>query len=311
MLVNLLRRMWNTYAAQLALSQQKEDNWSNKFCYLLESTVEKLGALAIADKCLTRNLRDEMEVASTPSRSRQQGSRTSPLLYLVDLLANRSEGGLTNAVRLYGTDCNQTEMVLHSIKKLELTDMKVWLGVWLGNNDTTNDRQLAQMWKILDENDASAFKGVIIGNEVLFRKDLTETELFKVISDVKSNLTDKKIDLPVATSDLGDNWKADMVTEVDIVMSNVHPFFAGVEVSEAAGWTWTFWTTHDVALTSTDSNVKQIIAEVGWPSGGGNDCGPNDCTTDTEGSIAGIDEMNQFMDDWVCQSLANGTEYFW
>lgn len=28
---------------------------------------------------------------------------------------------LTNAVRLYGTDCNQTEMVLHAIDSLELT----------------------------------------------------------------------------------------------------------------------------------------------------------------------------------------------
>ena len=45
---------------------------------------------------------------------------------------------LTNAVRLYGTDCNQTEMVLHAINKLSLTDMKIWLGIWVGDNTTTN-----------------------------------------------------------------------------------------------------------------------------------------------------------------------------
>lgn len=27
--------------------------------------------------------------------------------------------------------------------------------------------------------------------------------------------------------------------------------------------------------------------------------------------MAGIDEMNTFMDGWVCDALANGTNYFW
>lgn len=220
---------------------------------------------------------------------------------------------LTNAVRLYGTDCNQTEMVLESIKRLKLEDdMKVWLGVWLGNNETTNDRQVDQMYKILDAHKADPFKGIIVGNEVLFRKDLSETELLKFITDIKDELDQKGIkNLPIATSDLGDNWTAEMATKVDIVMSNVHPFFAGIEASGAAGWTWDFWTGHDVILTKNDPNIKQIISEVGWPSAGGNNCGENTCATDKDGSVASIDNMNTFMGDWICQSLTNGTEYFW
>lgn len=217
---------------------------------------------------------------------------------------------LTNAVRLYGTDCNQTEMVLHSIDKLSLTDMKVWLGVWLSNNATTNKRQLGAMYDILDKNGATPFAGVIVGNEVLFRKDMTEQELGDVLSSVKSNFTSKKIDLPLATSDLGDDWTAGLTADVDIVMSNVHPFFAGVEVGAAAGWTWDFWKTHDVVLTQ-GTTKKNVISEVGWPSTGGNDCGAGTCASKTAGSVAGIDEMNTFMKTFVCESLTNGTEYFW
>jgi len=100
------------------------------------------------------------------------------------------------------------------------------------------------------------------------------------------------------------------VDAVDVVMSNIHPFFGGVPAAQAAGWTWDFWQNNDVVLTQGTSKT-QIIAETGWPSAGGNDCGAATCTSDTEGSVAGIDEMNTYMADFVCQSLTNGTTYFW
>ncbi|KAF2821781.1 glycoside hydrolase [Ophiobolus disseminans] len=217
---------------------------------------------------------------------------------------------LTNSVRLYGTDCNQTQMLIHAIDRLEIKDsMKLWLGVWLDKNTTTTQRQIDQTWTILDKYGCDYFKGIIIGNEVLFRKDLTAVQLLGHVQDFKKNITAHKCTLPVAMADLGDNWTADMATKVDIVMSNVHPFFAGVDVKIAAGWTWDFWTQHDVALTASSKDIKQVIAEVGWPSSGGKNCGS--ATSCTGGSVAGIDEMNQFMEDWICPSMKNGTEYFW
>lgn len=223
---------------------------------------------------------------------------------------------LTNQVRLYGTDCNQTEMVLHAINRLELTDMKVWLGVWLDTNTTTNERQLKQLYKVLDETeDKSIFKGAIIGNEALYRAGpdiaTAQTNLINYLKSVRSNFTEKKIDLPIATSDLGDNWNKELVEAVDIVMSNIHPFFGGVPVDQAASWVYEFWTNHDVSLTK-GTNKKQIISEVGWPSGGGNDCGTDaTCPNSKAGSVAGVDEMNQFMADFVCQAVNNGTDFFW
>ena len=219
---------------------------------------------------------------------------------------------LTNKVRLYGTDCNQTQMVLHSISALGLTDMKVWLGIWQDTNATDNSRQMDIFHDIIDKYGGDPFAGVIVGNEVMFRKDMTESQLAQVIHGVKSNLTSKNINIPVATSDIGDDWTADLAASVDIVMANVHPFFAGVTADQAAGWTYDFWQTHDVALaTAAPNKPKNIVSEVGWPSAGGNDCGGSNCTSPTQGSIAGIDEMNTFMDSFICQSLSNGTEYFW
>jgi len=150
-----------------------------------------------------------------------------------------------------------------------------------------------------------------VGNEVLFRQDLTVTQLGQYITNVRSNLTSRGINLPVASSDLGDNWTSSLASAVDVVMSNIHPFFGGVTVDTAASWTWTFWQTHDVLLT-TGTNKGQVISEVGWPSQGGNDCAPSPtCPDSTSGSVAGISQMNTFLNSWVCQALANGTEYLW
>lgn len=223
---------------------------------------------------------------------------------------------LTNTVRLYGTDCNQTEMTLYAIDRLGLTDMKVWLGVWIDTNTTTNDRQLTQLYNIIDSTkDKSIFKGAIIGNEVLFRAspDIASAEatLITYIQSVRANFTQRNLNLSLATSDLGDNWNVQLTQAVDVIMSNVHPFFGGVVVDQAAAWTWSFWQSHDVSLTQ-GTTKQQVISEVGWPSGGGKDCGTTTgCQNGQAGAVAGIDEMNKFMSDFVCQSLSNGTEYFW
>ena len=218
---------------------------------------------------------------------------------------------LTNTIRLYGTDCNQTDMVLEAFNVLGIKDMKVWLGVWLDNNQTTNDRGMNAMWDILSRKSQDPFAGVIIGNEVLFRKDMTLAQLGDVVSGVRSNFSSLGYNLPIAIADLGDNWTAALVEVVDVVMSNVHPFFAGVTAQAATAWTMNFWETKDVALTAGDSSKKNIISETGWPSGGGNDCGAATCTSDQEGAIASVDNMNIFMEGFVCPALKNGTTYFW
>ncbi|OQO06916.1 hypothetical protein B0A48_07482 [Cryoendolithus antarcticus] len=226
---------------------------------------------------------------------------------------------LTPAVRLYGTDCNQTEMVLEAINLLDLNaTLQVWLGVWLDNNQTSNDRQLAQMYTLLDTYPSDHFAGLIIGNEILFRGDMPITTLAGILAEVRTNLTTLALTLPVATSDLGDDWTAELALSSDIVMANVHPFFAGLTPDVAPGWTWEFWQTHDAQLRTASATgaatwPKSIISEVGWPSEGGNDCGnaSGTCPSDTAGAVASIENLNAFMDGFVCQSLANGTTFFW
>jgi exo-beta-1,3-glucanase (GH17 family) len=218
---------------------------------------------------------------------------------------------LTNVIRLYGTDCNQTQMLIHSINQLKLQDtVKIWLGVWQDKNATTNARQLSQMWDILDQYGESYFKGIIVANEILFRKEMNIATLGNLLEEVRTNLTAKGMKLPVATSDLGDNWTSNLATQSDAIMANIHPFFAGTKATEGADWTMYFWGNKTQGFLKKD-NAMNIIAETGWPSQGGTSCG-NEWQTDCpDKAVAGIDELNTFMEDWVCRSLDEGTEYFW
>lgn len=217
---------------------------------------------------------------------------------------------LTNKIRLYGTDCNQTQMVLHAIDRLGMKkDLKVWLGVWQDGNSTTNERQLSQMWDIFDQYGGDQFEGVIVANEILFRKEMTITQLATILSDVRTNLTKRGIDLPVATSDLGDDWKPELGKDSDLIMANIHPFFSGTPADQAAAWTYGFWERENSPMFKSDKKMN-IISETGWPSEGGSKC-PDEDPKCTNPAKAGIDEMNRFMDDWVCAALKNGTNYFW
>lgn len=219
---------------------------------------------------------------------------------------------LTSTIRLYGTDCNQTEMLIHAVNQLEMNDtIKIWLGVWQDGNKTTNARQLSQMWDILDTYGSSPFKGLIVANEILFREEMTVTELGNLLDEVRTNLSSRGMaDLPVATSDLGDDWTQDLADKSDYIMANIHPFFGGVNANDAASWTYSFWENNNGAYFKSDTS-KNIIAETGWPSQGGTDCGTTTITNCPDASVAGIDELNTFMAGWVCQALANGTQYFW
>lgn len=210
---------------------------------------------------------------------------------------------LTPTIRLYGTDCNQTELVLSALSLLDLkSTMKIYIGVWLSANATTNARQLAQMYHVLEAYGTDNIAGAIVGNEVLYRADMTEAELITNITAVKTNFTALGYtSLKVGTADLGSEWTETLADAVDIVGANVHPFFGGVEAKEAANWTYAYWEEHDVAVTEGLSGKTSVIAETGWPTSGGY----------YEGSTAGVSEVNAFLSDWVCAALTNGTEYWW
>jgi exo-beta-1,3-glucanase (GH17 family) len=141
--------------------------------------------------------------------------------------------------------------------------LKVWLGIWLSSNAADNAREMAAGIA-----EANKYPGVvtrvIVGNEVLLRRDLSVADLIADIDHVRG-----QVKQPVAYADVTDFWAqfgAELAPHVDVVMIHFLPYWENkpldVETSIAS-------------IKSTTDHFKKLfpgkalaIGETGWPSRG-------------------------------------------
>ena len=99
--------------------------------------------------------------------------------------------------------------------------LKVWHGAWLNNNEKEN---LEQINLLIDH--ANKYKDtierVIVGNEVLLRKDLTANELRRYIRQVK-----QRVSQPVTYADVWEFWlrNPSLADEVDFITIHILPYW--------------------------------------------------------------------------------------
>ena len=140
--------------------------------------------------------------------------------------------------------------------------LKVWLGIWLGSDTAKNAKEMAAGIA-----EANAYPGVItrviVGNEVLLRRDLSVDDLITDIDYVHA-----RVKQPVAYADVTDFWKQfpQVAPHVDVVMIHFLPYWEDKPLSV------------DASLGEIQSTIEQFktlfpgkvisIGETGWPSRG-------------------------------------------
>jgi len=229
---------------------------------------------------------------------------------------------LTTRLRLYGTDCNATELVLDAIQQSG-TNLSVYIGVYVDNNVTVYERQRNETEHILKTYDINHILGITVGNEFIL-DNLTDLNissasspqgieaadfLITLITDMRNVLASLGLTgkIPVGNGDAGAYTNVQLLSAVDYFMSNIHPWFGALPVDQAAGWTWEFFEENNVAMAAPLTNHPNlIIAEVGWPSNS------TTVAADSDGpSLANVPTLQIFMDDFICQSNVNKTQWFW
>jgi len=227
---------------------------------------------------------------------------------------------LTSRIRLYGSDCNVSALVLEAIVQTKV-DMTVWLGNFVVDADhTAYDRQRIAIHDALQTYGTTHVSGITVGNEFMlnYLNDNGATDpnsavgnvgaqhLIANITDTRNMLTELGISLPVGNSDAGSYFNLEVLQAVDYGMSNVHPWFANVSVDQAAAWTWNFFEETNVVVANGLTNQPQMyIAETGWPSNS------SDVGNESNGASRATEpNLQTFIDTFVCQANSNGTKYF-
>ena len=174
--------------------------------------------------------------------------------------------GKVQAVRTYSVGEN-LEAVPQRAGKYGL---KVWHGAWLNDNAKEN---LEQINLLIDHANRypDTIERVIVGNEVLLRKDLTANQLRGYIRQVKS-----RVKQPVTYADVWEFWlrNPQLADEVDFITVHLLPYWEdepiGLDRRDANGKLRI--ENHIVAIyrkvQERFPGKKIVIGETGWPSDG-------------------------------------------
>ncbi len=141
-------------------------------------------------------------------------------------------------------------------------DLKVWLGIWLSANPADNSKEIAA--GIAEANaHPDTITRVIVGNEVLLRRDLSVDALTADIDYVRA-----RVKQPVAYADVTDFWKKfpQVAPHVDIVMIHFLPYWEDKPLDVDAAIANIKSTTEGFKTLFPGKTIS--IGETGWPSRG-------------------------------------------
>jgi exo-beta-1,3-glucanase (GH17 family)/uncharacterized membrane protein len=140
--------------------------------------------------------------------------------------------------------------------------LKLWLGVWLGGNRAQNAREIAAAIAIAARH-PDTVERVVVGNEVLLRRDLPVGELIADIDRVKAAVRQ-----PVTYADVWEFWRKfpEVAAHVDIVTIHLLPYWeddpTGIDRAVAhVAATYR-------AMAALFPGKPIAIGETGWPSRG-------------------------------------------
>lgn len=139
--------------------------------------------------------------------------------------------------------------------------LKTLVGAWLGDDPELNEKEIEGLIALAKEGcvDLAA-----VGNEVMYRGDLTEDELLEFIYRVKDAIPD----IPVGYVDAYYEFShRPRITEAcDVIYANCYPFWEGCHIDYSLVYMKQMY----YQALDAGKGKRVIISETGWPSQGSN-----------------------------------------
>ena len=137
--------------------------------------------------------------------------------------------------------------------------LKTLVGAWLGRDEEKNKLEIESLIRLAGDGliDIAA-----VGNEVLYRKDLSENDLMDYIHKVKNEIPD----VPVGYVDAYYEFvqRPEITEACDVILCNCYPYWEGTDLRYSLQHMRQMY--HQAKLAGKGKKV--IITETGWPSKG-------------------------------------------
>ncbi|SIT03100.1 glycosyl hydrolase family 17 protein [Chryseobacterium gambrini] len=137
--------------------------------------------------------------------------------------------------------------------------MKTLVGAWLGDDPEINEREVEGLIKLAKEGfvDIAA-----VGNEVMYRKDLSEDELLDFINRVKKEIP--KIPVGYVDAYYEFTIKPRITEACDVILANCYPFWESCPAENSLNYMKQMY----YQAKQAANGKPVIISETGWPSKG-------------------------------------------
>ena len=138
--------------------------------------------------------------------------------------------------------------------------IKTLVGAWLGNDLEKNEEEVEALIALAKEGfvDVAA-----VGNEVMYREELTEAQLIDYINRVKQALPGIPVGYVDAYYEFSQRPK--ITDACDVILANCYPYWEGCSIEDS------LYHAQQMFGEAIDASQgkKVIITESGWPSEGG------------------------------------------
>ncbi|WP_263264094.1 glycosyltransferase [Pseudomonas sp. RIT-PI-S] len=161
----------------------------------------------------------------------------------------------TESLRTYSVAGSQA-----AIPRLaEDAGLQVTLGIWIGNDLARNEQEISTGIDLA--NRYRSVVRVVVGNEALFRQEVTSEQLMGYLDRVRA-----AVKVPVTTSEQWHIWThhPDLARHVDLIAAHILPYWEFVKMEDAGQ----FVLDRARELRQQFPKKQLLLSEVGWPSNG-------------------------------------------
>ena len=140
--------------------------------------------------------------------------------------------------------------------------LKLWQGIWLGGDRAQNEREMARA--IADANRyPNTVERVVVGNEVLLRRDLPVAELIDDIEKIRA-----AVGQPVTYGEVWEFWEQfpEVAEHVDMVTVHLLPYWEDVPTGVDGAIEHVLGVYRRMVARFPGKRI--VIGETGWPSHG-------------------------------------------